>query len=165
MTLSRRLPNPVTNRSPDTGSSQILSHVPQAGRLVPRAAEQGQEPSGTAATRGPCTLAAELGRAVRSAGALRSHLIWRYGLFHPNFQKFSSSPQKASFHARRQLSLLTACCWCLLPAGQGTPARCQQGCVLTHPITLWRQLTTVNRRAEACQQQPGCPSRAQHVFL
>lgn len=100
------------------------------GQACPRRSlteEQGQELSVTAATRGPCTLAGELGRAARSDGTLHSHLIWRYCLFHPNFQKFSNSPQKASFSAGRQFSLVTGHCRCQVPAGQGTPSSCQRG--------------------------------------
>lgn len=96
-----------------------------------RTEEQGLELSGAAATRGPCTPAGELG--ARSDGIPHSHLIWRHCLFHPDFQKFSDCPQTTSFCAERQLSLVPGGCRCLLPAGQGTPCRHQQGRAQVHP--------------------------------
>lgn len=153
LTGSWTFPSPVSNRSLDTGSSQIFICRPGGQACPQRSREEGQELWDTAATRGPCMLAGEAGGAARWGGPLHSHRIWRYCLFHPDFE-FSTSSQTASFSARRQLSLGDGSL--LVPA-----PRSQQRHAGVHPVTVG---TPVNPRAGALQQQPGVNWRCSSFF-
>lgn len=48
-------------------------------------------------------------------------------------RSFPTVPKRPHFSADRQLSLVPGACRCLLPAGQGTPCRYQQGRAQVRP--------------------------------
>lgn len=122
-----------------------------------RREEQGLELSGTAATRGPCTPAGELG--APSDGIPHSHLIWRYCLFHPDFQKFSDCPQTTSFFCGEAAQPGAGCLPVPAPSRAGDslqiPARTSPG------PSQNATGTTANSIVGTFQQQPGCKWRVE----
>lgn len=90
----------VTNRSPDTSPSP--KSPPCSGfraRLVP--GQEGSAPAPLPQEVPARSLKSQAGQPARK-GPLQPHLIWRYCFFHPIFEAFSSSSQKAALGAGMQ---------------------------------------------------------------
>lgn len=125
-----------------------------------RTEEQGRELPGAAATRGPCTPAAELG--ARSDGIPRSHLIWRYCLFSPKFPEvFRLSPNDLVFCGE---AAQPGAGWLPVPApstaGDSLQVPARTCTDPSHNTTG----TTANPVAGAFQQHSGCKSRLRNFI-